>query len=134
MHKNIFTTLTNLPPTTSKNIDHCTINFVDDSTNIISTTNVQEIQDYINKFYSLLEAVYNANKWTINKDKTKLMIICKNWFRKLTKSIQMYASSYKVNQVQKVEILGHIIQSNLHNVKWINKIIPNINILDGYIV
>ena len=39
----------------------------------------------------------------------------------------MYASGYKVNQVQKVKILGHIIQSNLHNDKQINKTTANIN-------
>ena len=85
---------------------------MDNSTNIISTTNGPEIQDYINKFYPLLEAVYNTNKLIINKDKTELMIICKNQFRKLTKNIQMYASGYKVNQVQKVKswaILSNLI-------------------------
>ena len=55
------------------------------------------------------------------------MIVCKNRFRKTTKNIQMYASSYKVNQVPKVKILGHIIQSNLRNDKQINKRISNIN-------
>ena len=55
------------------------------------------------------------------------MIVCKNCFRKTTKNIQMYASGYKVNQVPKVKILGHIIQSNLRNDKQINKTISNIN-------
>ena len=92
MHKEIFTPLTGLPLTTSSNIDHNTINFVDDYTNIISTPNVPEIQDYINKLYTLLELVYNTNKLIFNKDKTELMVICKNIYRKLTKNIQMYAS------------------------------------------
>ena len=106
---------------------HCTVNFVDDSTNIISTTNGHEMNDYINKFYSLLEAIYNTNKLIIKKDKTELMIICKNWFRKITKHIQMNASGYKVNQLSKVKILGYIMQSNLHNDKHIAKTISNIN-------
>lgn len=106
MQKQIFTTLTNLPITTSTNIEHTTINFVDDSTNIISTPQVLEIQDYINKFYSLLENIYDTNKLTINKEKTELMIVCKNKHRKQTKSIQMYANGYKVNQVQQAKILG----------------------------
>ena len=53
MHKNIFTNLTGRPQTISINIGHNTVNFVDDSTNIISTPNAPEIQDYINKFYTL---------------------------------------------------------------------------------
>ena len=132
MNNDIFTKLTGLPLTTSTNIEHNTVNFVDDSTNIISTTNGPEIQDYIDKFYSLLEVVYNANKLIINKEKTELMIICKNQYRKLTKNIQMYASGYKVNQVQKVKILGHIIQSNLHNDKQINKTLQVLTI--AYII
>ena len=38
----------------------------------------------------------------------------------------MYASGYKVNKVQHVKILGHIIQSNLHNDKQISKTIAKI--------
>merc|ERR1712208_17911 len=85
MNHDIFTNLTVLPKTISINIEHNTVNFVDDSTNIISTNNSTEIQNYINKFYSLLEAVYNINKSIINKDKTELMIVCKNCFRKKPK-------------------------------------------------
>merc|ERR1712177_83513 len=92
MNHNIFTKLTGLPKTTSTNIEQNTVNFVDDSTNIISTNNSTEIQNYINKFDALLEAVYNINELIINKDKTELMIVCKNLFRKTTKNIQMYAS------------------------------------------
>ena len=55
------------------------------------------------------------------------MVICKNRYRKLTKTIQMNASGYKVNQVLKVKILGYIIQTNLHNDKQINKTTANIN-------
>ena len=66
MHKEIFTKLRGHKQTTSKNIKHNTINFVDDSTNIISTKNIDDIQNYINYFYSLIEAVYNINKLVIN--------------------------------------------------------------------
>ena len=85
------------------------------------------MQEYINKFYNLLEAVYNINKLKINNDKTELMVIYKNHFRKDTKHIQMTASGHKVKQVSKVKILGYIMQSNLHNDKHIAKIISNIN-------
>ena len=78
MHKEIYTKLTQHKQTTSTNINHTTINFIDDSTNIISTSKTNEIQDYTNKFYRLLEAVYNINKLKINNDKTELMIICKS--------------------------------------------------------
>ena len=101
MHKDIYTALTTHQPTTTNSINHCTVNFVDNSTNIISTTKVNDMQEYFNKFYNLLEAVYNINKLKINNHKTKLMIICKNRFRKDTKHIQMTALGHKVKQVSK---------------------------------
>ena len=82
MHKEKYKKLTQHQQTTSTNINHTTLNFVDNSTNIISTTKTNEIQDYINKFYRLLEAVYNINKLKINNDKTELMVICKAKHRK----------------------------------------------------
>ena len=81
MHHDIFPKLTSLPKLKNTNIEHNTINFVDDSTNIISSHNSNEIQQYINNFYLLLEAAYNINKLVINKDKTELMIVCKNCYK-----------------------------------------------------
>ena len=85
MHYDIFTNLIGLSKIITTNIEHNTINFIDDSTNIISTQNSNEIQNYINNFYLLLEAVYNINNLVINSDKTELMIVCKNRFTKIRK-------------------------------------------------
>ena len=74
-----------------------------------------------------MEAVYNINKLIINKDKTELMLICKNKFRKLTKNLKINASGYKVSQVTKVKILRYTLQSNLQNGSHISKTIANIN-------
>ena len=127
MHEDIYTKLTQHQPTTSTNINHTTVNFVNDSTNIISTTKTNEIQDYINKFYRLLEAVYNINKLKINNDKTELMVICKAKHRKNTKNIQITASGHKVKQVNKVKILGYVMQNNLRHDKHIAKVTSNIH-------
>ena len=70
MHNDIYTALTKHQPTTTNNINHCTVNFVDNSTNIFSTNKVEDMQEYINKFYNLLEPVYNINKLKINNEKT----------------------------------------------------------------
>ena len=72
---------------------------MDDSTNIISTTEIPLVQEYINNFYLLLESVYNVNKLVINKDKTELMIICKQKIRKLTNKLKINAAGYSINQV-----------------------------------
>ena len=127
MHDDIYTAHTQHQQTTTRNINHCTVNFVDDSTNIISTNNIEDIQQYINKFYDLLEAVYNVNKIKINNEKTDLMIIYKNKFRKATKHIQIIASGHKVKQVAKVKILGYTMQNNLHHDKPIAQLTYRIN-------
>ena len=128
MNKEIYTQLTQHEKTTTTNTDHMTVNFVDDSTNIISTTDTNTIQEYLDKFYKLLEAVYNINKLKINKDKTELLIICKPKFRKKnTKNLQMTASGHKVKQVNKAKILGYTLSNNLNHDKHISTIIANIN-------
>ena len=81
----------------------------------------------MDKFYKLLEAVYNINKLKINKDKTELLIICKPKFRKDTKNIQMMASGHKVKQVNKAKILGYTLSNNLNHDKHISTLTANIN-------
>ena len=44
MHNDIYTALTKHQPTTTNNINHCTVNFVDNLTNIISTNKVDDMQ------------------------------------------------------------------------------------------
>merc|ERR1712240_73174 len=127
MQDNIYTEITGMPMINTKGIEHLTVNFVDDSTNLIITKDPTKLQTYLNGFYILLQKVYNTNKLIINQEKTKLMVICKNKDRKATKSIQMYAGKYRVKQVDKVKVLGYHIQSNLHNDAQVNKMIANIN-------
>ena len=71
--------------------------------------------------------MYNINKLAINKDKTEMMIVCKNRFRKKTNKITMKASDKTVKQVKKVKILGYTIQSNLKNDTQIGNTISNLN-------
>ena len=127
MDKQIYTKLTQQDTTMVKDINHATVNFVDDSTNIISTSNTKTIEEYLNKFYKLLEAVYNINKLKINKDKTELLIVCKPKYRKDTKNIQMMASGHKVKQVNKAKILGYTLSNNLNHDKHISALTANIN-------
>jgi len=78
MDKTNYTYITNDTLTNDyKTIQHETINYVDESTNIISTNNFRQIQQNINGFYKLLETYYDINKLKINADKSKILIICK---------------------------------------------------------
>ena len=44
------------------NVRHLTVNFVDDSSNIIGFYDIKQIQQYLTDFYTLLHCYYNINK------------------------------------------------------------------------
>lgn len=127
MNNDIYTGLTQHTTTTATKIAHSTVNFVNDSTNITSSQQKDDITEYTNKFYTLLEAVYNTNKLKINNDKTKLMVTCKPKHRKDTKTIKITASGHKVKQVNKAKILGYTMLNNLNHDNHISTITSNIN-------
>ena len=51
-----------------------TVQFVDDSTNIINFNNNSNIKAYIEEYYEILNQDYNSNKLKNNPDKTKYII------------------------------------------------------------
>ena len=55
-------------------IDHIIINYVDDSTNIISSDNCDQLQKYIDQYYVLLTYYYDINYLKINGDKSTLLV------------------------------------------------------------
>ena len=57
MSDKLFTKLTGKPIIPIKDIEHSTINFVDNSTNIIMTKDPKILQNYLDYFYLLLQNV-----------------------------------------------------------------------------
>ena len=113
MSHNMFNSLTNTQIIKFSDIKHTTINYVDDSTSIISSKTVTELQTYLNHFYKLLESYYNINFLKINPDKTKFIITCKPMHRHITKDIIIPAGEYIIKQSDKLKILGIYITSGL---------------------
>ena len=68
----------------TKAIHHKIVQYVDDSTNIIATNDTNQLQSYINLYFSILEEFYNVNKLLINSDKSKLLLITKPNLRQIT--------------------------------------------------
>ena len=56
-------------------LNHFTINYIDDSTNINSHKDCKLLEKYLFQFYVLLESYYSINKLKINDDKTVLVVI-----------------------------------------------------------
>ena len=47
-------------------VDHLTINYIDDSTNLISNTSSKNLIKYLTLYYNLLQHYYDSNKLIIN--------------------------------------------------------------------
>ena len=103
-----------------------TINYVDDSTNIIASNDYSQIQNYINDFYKLLETYYDINKLKIKADKSKIIIICEPSHKQVADTIQLQASSYTILQSDYIKILGVIYTKTFDNTKNLNSIISKV--------
>ena len=104
-------------------INHKTINYVDDSTSIIGFKNKAKLIHYLNKYFEILDTFYTCNKLLINPDKTKLIIFCSPKLREYVENIEFKAGNFIIKQQQNIKILGTIIQNNHKYEKQINNII-----------
>ena len=128
LNSNIYNLITGENNNINNNIvEHLTIQYVDDSNNIITTNSSDDIEAYINKYFKLVENFYNINKLKINPDKSKLMIVCKPTYRSSTNSIVLQTSQVVIEQVQKVKALGMYISSGLTNHANVSNIISKVN-------
>ncbi len=127
------------PHTIHDNITHTTINFVDDSTNLVSSNNHDKLTNYLTDFYTLLHSYYTINKLKINADKTELLITCKQHLKTQADMVTMTALNYTIQQKQTTKILGYILNNKLtHNdflntkKQTINNRIHTLNTLNKY--
>ena len=108
-------------------IDHIIINYVDDSTNIISSDNKDQLQKYIDQYYILLTNYYDINYLKINSDKLTLLVTTRPGNRQLTQDIRLTGGDYIIEQSDKIKILGLYFTNGLENGPNISKIIQKIN-------
>lgn len=110
-------------------IDHKIVQYVDDSSNIVSSNEIHQLQIYINSYFKVIEGFYNLNKLLINSDKTKLLISCKPKYCNVTSNMILQANKYVINQSHKISVLGTFITYSLTNTAMINNIISKVNFL-----
>ena len=107
--------------------EHITIQYVDDSNNIITSDDSVGLENYINKYFKLIESYYNLNKLKINPDKSKIMITCKPNLRESVSKVKLTTNDYIIEQVTKVKALGIFITTGLTNHAMANHIISKVN-------
>ena len=127
MYKPIFTKMTGKPQLKCNTIDHSIVNYVDDSTNLISSKNIDNLKSYIDNYYVLMENFYNINFLKLNPDKTKLLVTCKPNFREGAQSIKLQANKYIISQTQSIKILGVFITSGFDHTPNVNSIVSKVN-------
>ena len=108
-------------------VSNMVVQYVDDSTNLISAANINEVNLYIDKYFHILECYYELNKLTLNSGKTKFLVICKPNLRPNTNTVQLNTANYTIEQTKKVKILGIYVTSGLCNNATINDIISKVN-------
>ena len=100
---------------------------MDDSTNMISTSDAIQLQNYVNNILKILEQFYNINKLTLNQDKTKFMVICQASKRNLVNNIKLHNTNFIIEQSSKIKILGIYFSSGLTQIATCNNIISKVN-------
>ena len=83
------------------NIIHKTINFVDDSTAIISFKDHSYMKTYLEAYFSLIYEFYSINRLKINSDKTCLLIINKPKLDQTLANFHFKASQYTIKRKKK---------------------------------
>merc|ERR1712115_124274 len=92
----------------SGSISHFAMNYIDDTSNAIFCNDSNTLQNYINDFFLLVEKFYNANKLSLNNNKSKLIISCKGRYRAAANNISLVTTNYLTKQSSKVKVLGYI--------------------------
>ena len=124
MNSHIFPTLTQLNIWDPfNNIKQFTIQYVDNSTNMVSSNNPNRLQIYINRLFVILEKYYNIDKLTLNEDKTKFMVVCRSNLRQNISNMTLMTNNYVIEQSSKVKILGIFFSAGLSQIAMYNNII-----------
>ena len=127
MSPEIFQNLTNTPTKQYNDIQHTTVNYVDDSTSTITSKNLTQLQTYLHNYYKFLKSYHNIKFLKINPDKTKFIITCKPCHRQSTKDIFIQAGTFIITQSDKLKILGIYITNDLDQTPNVNNIISKVN-------
>ena len=67
---------------------------MDDSNNVITFDNQNQIKTYLEAYYNLIQNYYNINKLKINADKTNLLLIYKDKYKQTLNNFHFKADQF----------------------------------------
>ena len=114
----------NNPPQTP---DHDTIQYVDDSPNIISSNDTTTLSNYMTNYYEILSYFYDSNKLKINGSKTRLLLFCKPKNRDKLKDFSFKAGIYTIKQQLQCKVLCTIVTNDLKHDRQTSLVVSKVN-------
>ena len=122
MFNDMFKKLTGYQNNPLCNGHHCTINFVDDSSSVISFKDTNNIKNYLTDYYNLLDSYYNINFLQINPDKSKLLLIYKSKHKNQFVNFSFKAKQHTIKPIKTLKILGFYIRDDLKMTSQVGKL------------
>ena len=104
------------------NVEHTTINFVDDTPSMMSFKDTINVRNYVTDFYNLLESFYTINHLFINAEKMHLILTHKPKYKIMLKNFSFQANKYKIIPKKFIKILGFYIRSDLKLTSQVGKV------------
>ena len=112
-------------PPSFPNINHKTMNYIDDSSHIISFTNPAQLKIYLEYFHLLIHTVYVANQLKMNSNKTKIIFLPYKQ-NKCFDNFSFMAINHTIRPKKQLLLLGYTISSNLSHDNHINQLLPSL--------
>ena len=110
-------------------VEHFTVNYVDDSNSVINFKYADQVEEYVNKFFMVLTSFYNLSKLKLNENKTALLIASqpkhKEGYRNVV--IKTKEEEDDVEQKSQVKILGFLTNNRNNNDSQISKLVSEIS-------
>merc|ERR1712240_111360 len=128
MGSDLYGQITKTIPIKSETIKHDIIQYVDDTNNVIYGNNAEEIENYSNAYFRLIESFYDINRLKLNPDKSRLMVVCRPNRRGEIRNFVLKAGDYIIEQREKIKVLGVLFTSGLSTHANISNIISKVNL------
>ena len=120
----------NMETVNRENVEHVTVNFIDDSNSIITFKEPKEANPYINTFFKVLKLYYSTMKLKINDEKTNLLVINRPNKENEAKEIKLETeSNYKpVLPKKQIKVLGWYMNRQMNMNSNLMKVIQKTNL------
>ena len=122
MQKNL-----NKEPKEYQELEHTTINFIDDSNSVLSFGKAEEAVEYLKTYFEVLKIYYHDMKLKLNPEKTTLMVVSRPNQQHMKEKIMIKEGEETIKPDPQVKILGWYSNERLDQETNINTTIGIIN-------